>query len=116
MIAKIKKLFQLIKYLGFPWLLFRVYYFFKKKSRFLIWQMPCSSWDSNKEKFSDWQENKANFFFNSLDNSFPKKEMLQKADDILNGYFYYFSCHNYMVYFFTWFNKIFILVMLSNLL
>jgi len=91
MIAKIKKLFQLIKYLGFPWLLFRVYYFFKKKSRFLIWQMPCSSWDSNKEKFSDWQENKANFFFNSLDNSFPKKEMLQKADDILNGYFYYFS-------------------------
>lgn len=109
-----RAIYQLIGYLGLPWLLFRLTYAFKLRSGLLKRSLPVFEWHerplsywlkpeipSSPEAYAQWRrEHHPRFFFDALPTSDKFTEpncILTQAEDALAGCWLYFNGTSYDV-------------------
>jgi asparagine synthase (glutamine-hydrolysing) len=105
-LGKVGQAYQLARYLGWRWVLFRVWYAAKHRLNLLERAMPPYSWESKPlaswlregipstpTEYLNWRrQNGPHFLFSSLPSSLPESDLIiQRADDILAGKWVYFE-------------------------
>ena len=105
---RFKVLFQLIRYFGIGWLIYRITYKLKIRSGYLRWKLPVYQWSdrpleywihknipSSADAYVKWrQANKGKFFFSKIPSQYPFKDQsnaVTEADAILGGRWQYFT-------------------------
>jgi hypothetical protein len=105
---RFKVLFQLIRYFGIGWLLYRITYKLKISSGYLRWKLPSYQWSdrlleywihknipSSADAYVKWRlTNRGKFFFSKIPSSYPFKEQstsVTEANAIIDGRWQYFT-------------------------
>lgn len=109
---RIKLLYQLLRYFGLGWVVFRIFYMVKIRSGFLQRILPAYRWSerplsywlrdgipTSPEAYVKWRsENSGNFFFDNVPLDFPfatTSNVILQADGILRGSWQYFTQNTY---------------------